>query len=304
MTETLFERYKEALRAGHVAIVRGRPEDAVTAYREAISVAGDRTVPRVALGGAYLRLGDPASALEAFDGALAVTPDDDQAMLGRAQALVVLRRTGEAAATYDRLADLRAADGRPAEAVEAARRAVAIEPTDDRRTRHAALSDELRLLTAPGAHDVEAEPPVESAVAGPVDDAATPVGQAEADDAEAGPTPDPEALVAEAEEALARGDQASAAAAALAAARVYRSQGHPAAAIEACLLGVGARPADPDLHLLLAALAVDLGWAGIAGETYRSLLRLAELDSDAALADEVRAAAGGHVPTGVAVGPD
>ena len=107
MTETLFERYKEALRAGHVAVVRGRFEEAAAAYREAVSIAGDRAVPRTALGGVHLRLGDPLAALEAYDGALAVEPDDDASLLGRAQALVVLRRTDAAAATYDRLAGLR-----------------------------------------------------------------------------------------------------------------------------------------------------------------------------------------------------
>ena len=106
MTETLFERYKEALRAGHVAVLRGRLEDAAVAYREAISITADRAVPRTALGGVQLRLGDPAGALDAFDGALALDPDDDASLGGRAQALVVLRRTAEAAVVYDHLADV------------------------------------------------------------------------------------------------------------------------------------------------------------------------------------------------------
>ena len=107
MTETLFERYKEALRAGHVAVLQGRLEDAATSYRAAIAVAGDRAVPRTALGGVLLRLGEPAAALEAYDAALGLVPEDDAALLGRAQALVVLRRTTEAAATYDRLVTVR-----------------------------------------------------------------------------------------------------------------------------------------------------------------------------------------------------
>ena len=151
MTETLFERYKEALRAGHVAALRGRLEDAAAAYREAISITGDRAVPRTALGGVQLRLGDPEGALEAFDGALAVEPDDDASLLGRAQALVVLRRTAEAALVYDQLAGIRFEQARLSDAAEAARRALAIEPTDERRERHARLVDELRATVGAAA---------------------------------------------------------------------------------------------------------------------------------------------------------
>lgn len=271
MTETLFERYKEALRAGHVAVLRGRLEDAVVAYRDAISVAGDRAVPRASLGGVYLRLGDPEAALAAYEEALSLAPDDDPSIAGRAQALVVLRRIAEAAADYDRLAGLRSAADRPAEAAEAARRALAIEPTDARRSRHAALLEELRER------------------AGPVP-APGPTAEAE----EAPPEPDPELLVAAAEAAAARGNKAAAAEAALAAARAYQADSRLAAAFEACLQGIAAQPASTELHLLLADIAVDRGWRGHAGDTYWSLLRLAELDDDPVRADQVRAAAATH----------
>ena len=98
------------------------------------------------------------------------------------------------------------------------------------------------------------------------------------------------------EEASARGDLDSAAAAALAAARAYRAVGHVAAAFDACLEGIGARPADVELHLLLADLAIDVGWTGQAAETYRSLVRLAELDGDEAVVEAIRAAAAGRLP--------
>ncbi len=296
MTETLFERYKEALRAGHVAVLRGRFEEAAAAYREAVSIAGDRAVPRTALGGVHLRLGDPLAALEAYDGALAVEPDDDASLLGRAQALVVLRRTDEAAATYDRLAGLRSVGDRLAEAVEAARRALAIEPTDERRERHAALVAQRRGTAG------------EPAAAGPAGDD-LPRGGDGAPDAAAGgppepladvppapPPPDPELLVATIEEAAARGDAATAATAALAAARAYRAEGHVAAAFDACLLGIAERPGDVELHLLLADLAADRGWTGQAGDTYRALLRLVDLDGDTASAEVVRAAAAQRLP--------
>ena len=299
MTETLFERYKEALRAGHVAVVRGRLEEAVSAYRDAVAIAPDRAVPHAALGGVHLRLGEPEAALAAYDAALAIAPDDDPATLGRAQALVVLRRTAEAAATYDHLADLRDAGERAADAAEAARRALAIEPSEARRARHAALVERLRATGGPaptgedaaeGAADADAgepgtEPPVEPAV------------QPEP------PGPDPEALVAAAEEAAARGDVDAAASAALRAAEAYRSRGHVVAAFDVCLLGIGARPADVDLHLLLADLATSRGWTGQAADTYRNLLRLVELDGDAALAATIRGLAAEHLPGDPRFGP-
>lgn len=258
MTETLFERYREALRAGHVAVVRGRLETAASAYREAIEIAGDRALPRSALGGVLLRLGDPGAALEAYDGALALAPDDDAALLGRAQALVVLRRTADAAATYDHLAATRERDGRP-DALEAARRALAIEPTDERRRRHDGMAGGGRSAGAPAAEP--APPPV-----------------------------DAEALVIVAETALDAGDRAAAVAAALAAATAYADQGRDVAAMDACLLGIAAAPADADLHLLLARLATGRPGAPPPDEAHARLLRLAELDGDEAAATRVRGA--------------
>jgi Tfp pilus assembly protein PilF len=362
MTETLFERYKEALRTGHVAVLRGRLEDAATAYREAISIAADRAVPRTALGRVLLRLGDPGGALEAFDGALVLEPDDDASLLGRAQALVVLRRTADAALAYDHLAGARTTIGRLAAAAEAARRALAIEPSDERRERHGSLADELRATARPAFDDAPAAPAstepadpelpemlgVDDAPAAPastepadpelpemlgVDDApAAPASTEPADpelpemlgvdDAPAAPAstepadpelpemlgvddaptstpearPDPEALVVELEEAAARGDVEGAAAAALAAARGHRDEGRVAAAFDACLQGIGVRPGDVALHLMLADLAVDRGWTDQAGEAYRQLLRLADLDGDAAAAALVRQTAADRLP--------
>ena len=56
MTDPLFDRYREALRAGHVAGLRGRLEDAATSYQEAARLAPDRAVPRAALGAICLEL--------------------------------------------------------------------------------------------------------------------------------------------------------------------------------------------------------------------------------------------------------
>jgi hypothetical protein len=300
MTETLFERYKEALRAGHVAVVRGRLEEAVAAYREAIAIAPDRAVPHGALGGVYLRVGDPAAALEAYEAALAIAPDDDPAMLGRAQALVVLRRTADAAATYDRLATVRAEGDRPADAVEAARRALAIEPTDVRRARHADLVERLRETAGAAVADGA------SLETGAADVVAADAPRPTAEPGAASPAPrgpDPEVLVAAVEEAVARGDVEAAGAGALQAARAYRSRDQLMAAFDVCLLGIGARPADVQLHLLLADLSASRGWTGHAGDTYRNLLRLVELDGDVALAEVIRATAAEHLPGDPRFGP-
>ena len=85
------------------------------------------------------------------------------------------------------------------------------------------------------------------------------------------------------------GDGDAAAVAALAAARAHRDAGRRVAAIDACLLGIGARPADVELHLLLADLAGDAAEVGPSDARHR-LLRLAELDGDAAAIERVRAA--------------
>ncbi len=45
MSGSLYEGYKEALRRGHVAAVRGRLDVALAAYREASRIAPDRALP-------------------------------------------------------------------------------------------------------------------------------------------------------------------------------------------------------------------------------------------------------------------
>ena len=290
MNDLALERYKAALRAGHVAMLRGQLDDAADAYREAIDLGPDRAVPRAALGGVHLRLGDPVAALEAYDGALARAPDDDAAILGRAQALVVLRRPAEAALTYDRLAEVRAAAGRSGEACDALRRSLEIEPTRGRRRRYMDLARELRL----SAGDAEAELALGRALrlleqpeGGPEQHGQTgtvaPAGEPEPVAVVAEPPPPPpdgEALAARGEEAEDRGDIGAAREAAMAAARAHRAAGHPVAAIDACLRVLPIAPGDRELHLLLAELQADRGWTAVAAEKLRHLARLAELDGD------------------------
>ena len=48
--EALYERYKDALRRGHVASLRGRLEEALAAYAEAASIAPERSTPHTSAG--------------------------------------------------------------------------------------------------------------------------------------------------------------------------------------------------------------------------------------------------------------
>jgi len=296
MSDSLFDRYREVLRAGHVAVLRGRLEDAAASYREAALLAADRALPRTALGSVQLRLGQPEQALATFDEALALASADDAALLGRAQALVVLERPDDAATTFDNLADVRRAAGKHADAGDALRRALEIQPTAARRQRYQELADELRLVV--GAAEAE------RALARALRYLETETAQGEPPPAEpaspepaVAPTelPDParqgEALLLASEEAAARGDAPGAVTAAISAAQAFRAANHPVAALDACTRGLGSGPDDVSLHLLIAELALERGAVGPAADTYRNLLRLAEIDGDPATRDRVAAAA-------------
>jgi tetratricopeptide (TPR) repeat protein len=307
MSDSLFDRYREVLRAGHVAVLRGRLEDAAASYREAALLAADRAVPRTALGSVQLRLGQPEQALATFDEALALAPADDAALLGRAQALVVLERPDDAAATFDTLADARRTAGRHADAGDALRRALEIQPTAARRQRYQELADELRQ--AVGAAEAE------RALARALRYLETEPAQGEPLPAEPATSPEPappepavartappdparqgEAFLLASEEAAARGDAPGAVTAAISAAHAFRDANHPVAALDACTRGLGSGPDDVGLHLLIAELALERGAVGPAGDTYRGLLRLAEIDGDPATHERVAAAARAAFP--------
>ncbi len=71
---SLRTRYREALRRGHVAVVRGRPREAIAHYEEAGRLAGQRPLPFVSMGSVYLQMHQPREALAAFDEALRRAP--------------------------------------------------------------------------------------------------------------------------------------------------------------------------------------------------------------------------------------
>src|SRR5215203_1301022 len=145
--EALYERYKDALKRGHVASLRGRLEEALTAYAEAAAIAPERGTPHTSAGTALMRRKRPADALRRYSGALVLAPRDEAALLGRAQALAALDRRADAADAFDALAETRAANGKLADAVDAARRGLELAEGRERRRTLEQLIERLRVST-------------------------------------------------------------------------------------------------------------------------------------------------------------
>lgn len=122
MTDALSSQYKEALRRGHLAVVKGRPREAVQHYEEAGRVAGERPLPFTSMGSVYLQMQQPHEAVRAYEEALRRAPDDLEAMRGRARALAADGKKNEAAAQShraDELESMRALGQRSAADVDA-----------------------------------------------------------------------------------------------------------------------------------------------------------------------------------------
>ncbi len=147
MTDQLFDRYKDALRAGHVAVLRGRLDEALAAYRDAERIAPDRPLPHTSLGGVLLDLGRVDEALEELRLALELSPRDEGALLGRAEALGRAGRRSEAASTLDTLAEVQEAAGRHADVVDTLQRALVLEERVGRRRRYQAAVRDLRVAS-------------------------------------------------------------------------------------------------------------------------------------------------------------
>ena len=317
MSQSVYERYKDALRRGHVAALRGKLDVAIAAYLEAASIAPDRPLPHASLGGILLRSGRAGEAGEAYDRALALGPRDESALRGRADAMVALGRPFEAAEALDRLADVLDASGRVADACDAARRALELAESKDRRRQVQALvgrlrtsvGDEkaerslaraLRILEPPVVEEATIRDGAGGGVATPPDEPAEPEA-AQGDESAAGAEPpaepvDGNAIGAAAEEALAAGDHDAARVGLLAAAAAHRSVGRSVAAIDACYLALAIAPDDVDLHLLLAELYLERGWRGPAADKLVLLARLASLAEDGATRGRICELATRHLP--------
>ncbi len=292
MSGTLYEGYKDALRRGHLAALRGRLETAVAAYREASRMAPDRALPYVGLGEVLARLGRPDEALAAYAAALGRAPGDEAALRGRADVQAETGHRAEAAATLDRLAAVLEGQGRLADACDVARS----RPGAGRIARPAQGVHGPRGTSAtglrrssrgrgPGAR-VErpggrpgvrprtlrslgrrrrGQPPGGGPGAG---GAATAV--------------DPGALTLAVEAAIDAGNLDETRRTAVLAVRGHRSLGQLHAAIDACYEALAIAPADPEIHLALAELYLDQGWRTLSADKLVLLGRLAELTGDSA----------------------
>lgn len=96
MTDPVFERYKEALKKGHVAVFRGRPKEALASYQEAARLVGHRALPWVSMGSVLFQMGRMQESIAAYDEALQRAPGDRQALGGKAMALTAAGRIDEA----------------------------------------------------------------------------------------------------------------------------------------------------------------------------------------------------------------
>ena len=145
MTEDLYERYKEALRGGHVAVLRGGLEEAIRMYAAAAEIAPSRALPHTSLGGVYMRLSRLDEALTEYAAAVARSPHDEGALLGQADALATVGKPRDAAMALDHVAEIQEASARLPEAADTLRRALEFEESPERVHRQRALLREIRM---------------------------------------------------------------------------------------------------------------------------------------------------------------
>ena len=277
MSDALFERYKDALRRGHVASQRGRFDEALDAYSDAAKVAPDRALPLVGIGLVLTRLGKSTEALSAFDLALDRSPTDETALRGRIDMLLAIGDRVRAAETLDRLIPVLEAAGRRADAVDSAARALDLAESRGRREALQAMVDRF-----------VADPDAVGAAGAALDRARTMLAGPIGPEPEPPPPPfDAAAAMAAVEDAAMSGDADATRTAALVAARGHRAAGQTHAAIDACYQALATNPADPTLHLALAELYVDRGWRTTAADKLVLLSRLVDLGGDPSTRERV-----------------
>lgn len=227
----LFERYRDALRRGHVAALHGRHLQAIEAYREAAGHVGDRSAPYVGIGRVELALGRPVEAITAFEWALQRGPSDEAALDGLVEALTGLGRRADAADGLDRLATAQLEDGRWSDALTTVERAIELAESRWRRALFERLRDEHAASGKTG-HALPAGEVVDTGWLPP------------------GAAADARALASRVELAGVSGDVRGLLDGAIAHAGADRSR----AALDACEDAVAAAPTDPEVHATLAWL--------------------------------------------------
>ncbi len=292
--EALYERYKSALRLGHVAAVRGRLDAAVAAYAEAATLAPDRPLPHSSLGRVLLQLGRTDEALAAFAEALRLAPRDETSLAGRADALSAAGRQAEAAGVLDLLAETQAADGRLPDACDTARRALELAESRARRRHLQSLVTELQGWPAERGGQEQLALAL-SLLEAPVADSGPSVPELPPPEPEPPPL-DPGALSIAVEAAVETGDPAVVHEVILDAVGALRRGGLLDAALDACQLGLTVSPSDPDLHLALAELDLDLGWTTAASDKLVILDRYVELTDNGPARDRLRELVAARMP--------
>lgn len=316
MTDRAFERYKDALRRGHVAALRGELNQAVDAYREAAAIAPDRAIPFTSLGSVLRRLGRAEEALTAYTQGAQRSPSDVIALVGRAELLASMDRWTAAAEAYLALAELHAAESRPAELAAAAGRALELLDHSQRRgsmgrlvgrlrgtevePAAAALAERARGLlagaTAPGTGATigsTGTTPSDATLSSSSGDGAVtgrePIPTTAAGDRSAVPAErqEPLALILAAERSADAGDVAAAVDGYLAAASGVRDDHRWRVALDACSQALVIAPADRRVHLDMAELYLVAGWTTLAADKLRLVARLASLDDDRATTERV-----------------
>jgi tetratricopeptide (TPR) repeat protein len=289
MSAESYERYREALREGHLAAQRGDHAAAMAVFTEAGALAPDRPLPHVGMGNALRELGRLSEAMAAFDRALALAPLDEGALGGRAATLVALGRTAEAAAALTGLAESLEADGRPGDALDPARQALALDSSSARFRLVARLSAAAQAAGGPdrGATGRGASDGIAGHVA--VSAGANAAGGSTAGSSRPASRTRPvgATLVAEADARVDAGRTAEARDRYLLAARALREGGRFFAALDACYLALAIAPADAELHLILAELYDERGWSGQAADKLVLLSRLLDLEGDRTTRDRL-----------------
>lgn len=286
MSDALYERYKEALRRGHVAAQKGREAEALDAYSEAANLAPDRALPLVAIAGVLRRLGKSSEALNTYRAALDRAPTDEAALRGTAEVAAMTGDRLGAAEALDRLALVLDDNDRLAAAADVAREALEAAESRPRRDTLRGYAD--RLATAGDAPEVvEALARAEAVLDARVSETAEPPPP---------PPIDPIAALEGLTGAVDAGDIETATRLGLAIAAAQRDADHPVAAMDACYLALAVAPADPGLHLALAEIYLDRGWRPLAVEKLDRLVHLATLTDDAATRARIGTLIEGRLP--------
>ncbi len=87
-----FERYKDALKAGHVALLRNRLQDALHHYGLAAEIADHRPLPHVSIADVLMRMRRFDEAATSYSAALRRDASNEPALEGLARALAEARR--------------------------------------------------------------------------------------------------------------------------------------------------------------------------------------------------------------------